>query len=47
MCNANIITEHDSKRPGLSSAPLDVEHDNNSRTVEQSNLRIAIYTHNT
>ena len=30
LCNANVITEHDRRRSGLPSAPLDVEYGNNS-----------------
>ena len=30
LCNANIIIEYDGGRSELSSAPLDVEYDNNS-----------------
>jgi len=26
LCDANIITEYDRRRPGLSSAPLDIEY---------------------
>ena len=28
MCNATVIIEHDRKRSGLPSAPLDVEYGN-------------------
>ena len=34
LCNAKVIIEYDRRRPGLPSAPLDMEHDNNS--IEQS-----------
>ena len=30
MCNGNVIIEYDRRRPGLSSAPLDVKYDNSS-----------------
>ena len=30
MCDANTIIEHGGRRPGLPSAPLDMEYDNNS-----------------
>ena len=34
MCKDVVITEDDGRRPGLSSAPLDVEYCNN--IIEQS-----------
>jgi len=30
LCNANVIIENDRRRQGLSSAPVDMEYDNNS-----------------
>ena len=30
MCDANATIEYDRTRPGLPSAPLDMEYDNNS-----------------
>jgi len=29
LCNANVIVEYDERRPGLSSTPVDMDHDNN------------------
>ena len=37
LCNANVITEHDRRRSGLSNAPLDVKYGN--KRIEQSNLQ--------
>ena len=34
MCNDIVITEHDGRRSGFPSAPIDLEHDNN-RTEEK------------
>ena len=28
LCNANATVEHDRRRPGLPSAPLDMQYDN-------------------
>ena len=33
MCNANVIIEYDRRRSGLSSAPLDMEYDNNRTEI--------------
>jgi len=30
LCDANVIVEHDRRRPGLPSATLDMEHNNSS-----------------
>ena len=30
LCDANAIIEYDRRRPGLPSAPLDIEYDCNS-----------------
>ena len=38
MCNDVVIIEHDGRRPGLSNAPVVMEHDNN-RLIEQRNLQ--------
>ena len=29
LCNGIAVIEHDKRRPGLSSAPVVMEHDNN------------------
>jgi len=36
LCNANAIIEYDRSRPGLSSAPVDMEYDNNSTEIYAS-----------
>ena len=41
LCNDIIVIEYDRRRPGLSSAPLDVEYDNSS-SIENSPLNMNI-----
>ena len=36
MCHVNVIVEHDERRLGLSSAPLDMEHNNNRKDRAES-----------
>ena len=35
MCNTNVVTEYDIRRLGLSNAPLHMEYDNDSITVQR------------
>ena len=37
LCNARVIIEYDGRRLGLSSAPVDMEHENNR--IEESTNR--------
>jgi hypothetical protein len=46
-CDATIFKEHDRRRPGLSDAPVDMEHDNNrtrEKWNEQRNDKFKLFT---